>query len=171
MRSLQHDMLVLSATSSSTGTACIESKADCVLLSLIQEHLFIYGYRQSKSVKHTAGTSNGHITSQLLKKATIDIAPAGWHKLSQATIQQQQLAGLHGCSLLPCPTASRSLLPGPPLHRCQAHHVMHHCTASSCWEMPPSGNCCGEICCYHCPASAHHYTTVSRMLLQSKLAV
>jgi len=104
----------------------------------------------------------------LLKKATIDIAPAGWHKLSQATIQQQQLAGLHGCSLLPCPTASHSLLPGPPLHRCQAHHVMHHYTASSCWEMPPSGNCCGEICCYHCPASAHHYTTVSRMLVQSR---
>jgi len=31
MRSLQHDMLVLSATSSSTGTACIESKADLLV--------------------------------------------------------------------------------------------------------------------------------------------
>jgi hypothetical protein len=104
-----------------------------------------------------------HITSQLLK-AIIDTAPAGRHTLSQATTQQQQLAGPHGCCRLPCPTVSLALLLGPPLHHCQALHVMHHYIAFSCWEMPPSVNCCGEICCYHCPASAHHYDTISRML-------
>jgi hypothetical protein len=67
MRILQH-MLVLSVTSSSTGTVCIERKADCVLMSLLKEHL---GYKPSKTAKqhvigkdprHGAALSNKHIT-------------------------------------------------------------------------------------------------------------
>jgi len=53
MRILQHDMLVLSVTSSSSGAACIERKADCVLMSVFKEHL---GYKPSKTAKqHVIG--------------------------------------------------------------------------------------------------------------------
>lgn len=68
MRNLQHDMLVLFVTSSSTGAVCIERKTDCMLLSLVKEHLFRYGYKPSKTAKqHFIGkdpTANGSFEQQ-----------------------------------------------------------------------------------------------------------
>ncbi len=70
MRILQHDLLVLSATSSSTGAACIDRKAECELLSFIQEHLFSCSYKPTKTAKqHFSGKdpeTGGSIEQQTL---------------------------------------------------------------------------------------------------------
>lgn len=70
LRTLQHDLLVFSATSSLTGAACIDRKAECDLLSFIQKHLFRYSYKPTKTAKqHVSGKdpeTGGSIEQQTL---------------------------------------------------------------------------------------------------------
>ncbi len=104
MRILQHDMLVLPATSSSSGAACIERKADCVLLSLIKEHLFRYGYKPNKTAKqHVIGKdpkARGSIEQQTQHASS--------HISTQNTPQETKL-----CT---CVQTSKSKLSSPVLN-------------------------------------------------------
>ena len=75
MRILQHDMLVLSVTPSSTGAVCIERKSGCVLLSSIsgtpfetpletQQHVINKIPKTMGSIEQQTHHASSHISSQ-----------------------------------------------------------------------------------------------------------